>query len=216
MNVRVVNAEGKDVGTRAILAGWEVRRVVPVLLQQAVVMARANRRIPWAHAKGRSEVRGGGRKPWRQKGTGRARHGSIRSPLWKGGGSTFGPQKERSYTKHMPLAMRRAALAMSLVSKVRDKELCFLDHFPTVTKTKDLGALLRALGVSRSILLCPPSDQRASMQRSARNIPEGVLVMDPSQLTAADVLSRRHLVVSSESWSVLEQRLLKSHQGRTP
>lgn len=208
MNVRMLNGEGKEVGTHNVLAGWERRRVVPALLQQAVVAAAANARIPRAHTKGRSEVRGGGRKPWKQKGTGRARHGSIRSPLWKGGGVTFGPRNEQIFAKRLPVSMRRTALAMALVAKVRDAELTLTEAFPDTTRTKELSAFVHTLGLTGSILLLVPDNRRAALARAGRNLPHTV-VADPKQLTAAEVLQFRHVVASPESWATLEARLEK-------
>ena len=98
------------------------------LLYQAVMAQLGNSRQVLAHTKGRSEVRGGGKKPWRQKGTGRARHGSIRSPIWKGGGVTFGPTKERNFSKTINKKMKRKALFMALSSKVTDQQLMVFDH----------------------------------------------------------------------------------------
>jgi large subunit ribosomal protein L4 len=99
----------------------------PDLIHQVVVAQTANRRRVIAHTKGRGEVRGGGKKPWRQKGTGRARHGSIRSPLWKGGGVTFGPTKERTFKKEINKKMKRKALFMVLTAKAKNNLLLVLD-----------------------------------------------------------------------------------------
>lgn len=208
MNVRLLNAEGKEVGTHVVLTAWERRRVVPSLLQQAVVAAAANARIPRAHTKGRGEVRGGGRKPWKQKGTGRARHGSIRSPLWKGGGVTFGPRNEQIFAKRLPAAMRRTALAMALVAKVRDGELTMTEAYPDTTRTKVLSAFVQTLGLTGSILLLAPDSRRTALARAGRNLPRTVVV-NPLTLTAADVLRFRHVVATPESWSTVEARLQK-------
>jgi large subunit ribosomal protein L4 len=208
MNVRILNAEGKEVGTHTVLAAWEHRRVVPSLLQQAVVAAAANARIPRAHTKGRGEVRGGGRKPWKQKGTGRSRHGSIRSPLWKGGGVTFGPTNEQNFTKRFPASMRRTALAMALVAKVRDAEITMTEAFPDTTRTKELSAFVQILGLQGSILLLVPDNRRAALARAGRNLPRTV-VADPRTLNAAGVLQFRHVVATPESWATLEARLQK-------
>jgi len=100
----------------------------PDLIHQVVVSMQSSQRQGTAHAKNRSEVRGGGKKPWRQKGTGRARHGSTRSPIWIGGGVTFGPTKDRNYKKSIPKKMRRAALLSTLSAKAKDKEIAIIDE----------------------------------------------------------------------------------------
>ncbi len=209
MEVSLVNAEGKSAGTKTVLEGWDARPVVAALLQQAVVAERANARRPWAHTKGRGDVRGGGRKPWKQKGTGRARHGSSRSPIWKGGGVTFGPSRERDYGKRMPETMKRVALGMALVTKVRDKELVLVEGLPAHLKTKDFARFLHALGVKGSVLVSPPTETRSALLRAGRNLSR-VSVKSPQQITAGDVLTARHVIVTPESWTVLEERIKKS------
>lgn len=206
MKVPVVDLEGKEVGTRDILAGWERRPVTLALLHQAVVTAAANLRVSRAHTKDRGEVRGGGRKPWKQKGTGRARHGSIRSPLWRGGGVTFGPRRDETYGKRMPAAMRRTALAMALVTKARDAELRLAEAFPETVKTAELAAWVQKLGVSGSVLLLTPKDRQGALARAGRNLPR-TSVMSPDILVAADVLRAKHIVATPASWAVLEERL---------
>src|SRR5438128_620292 len=126
-NVDLYNVKREKVGTVELPEAvfgvpWKNAVVKQVLDAQL-----ANRRIPWASAKDRSEVRGGGRKPWRQKGTGRARHGSTRSPIWVGGGKAHGPRPERDYSQKINKKMRRAAIAMVLSKKLTDGELSILD-----------------------------------------------------------------------------------------
>jgi len=118
MNADVYNLNNEKVGTVELPENVFGAKWSPVLVKQVVDAQRANARDPWAHAKGRGEVRGGGRKPWRQKGTGRARHGSIRSPLWIGGGKAHGPRKERDYSQKVNKKMRRLALFSALSRKM--------------------------------------------------------------------------------------------------
>jgi len=125
----IYNAQGKKTGTLTLPESvfgvfWN-----DALMHQVVTSMHSNARPPVAHTKGRGEVRGGGRKPWQQKGTGRARHGSIRSPIWKGGGVTHGPSKDKNYEKAIPKKMRAKALYMALSRKMKDGEIIFVDSF---------------------------------------------------------------------------------------
>jgi len=146
MKVSVYDQQGKEAGTTLLPKEIFGLSVKPDLVHQVIISQMANRRRVIAHAKDRSEVRGGGKKPWRQKGTGRARHGSIRSPLWKGGGVTFGPTKERNFKKIIPKKMKRKALFMALSSKVKDGELVVVDELKLENhKTKDFVKILKAI-----------------------------------------------------------------------
>lgn len=140
------------------------------LIHQAITVQRANRRQTIAHTKDRSEVRGGGRKPWRQKGTGRARHGSIRSPLWRGGGITFGPTKDRVFAGRLPKNMRRAALRQVLSAKAASGDLVVVERLPDATKTKAYAALFAKLPVKSSRVVVVPADSPA-VSRAVRNLP---------------------------------------------
>lgn len=208
MQVPVVNAAGKEVGMKTILADVERSFRARELLHQAVVTAEANARIPIAHTKTRGEVSGGGRKPWRQKGTGRARAGSTRSPLWKGGGVSFGPRSERTFQKRFPARMRRAALAQALVAKAAAGELVFLEHVPESRKTVAWASALQGVRRAGSVLLAVSPSSAAGAAQGARNIP-GVRIVGAHELTAADILSVRSVVCSPGSWDVLEERVKK-------
>ena len=128
MKVKIYNQEGKETETMELPDGVFGLKWNADLVHQVVTGQAANLRRGTAHAKGRSEVRGGGRKPWRQKGTGRARHGSIRSPLWIGGGVTHGPLKEKSYHKKINKKMAKKALFTALSAKARDNEIIILEN----------------------------------------------------------------------------------------
>ena len=119
---------------------------------------------------------------------------------------TFGPTRERGYTKRVPETMKRAALGMSLVAKVRDGEVYLMEQLPANPKAKELAAFLHSVGLRHSVLISPPVLLRDAVARAGRNL-RGVLVKAPEQLTAADVLKSRHLVVTPESWEVLEKRI---------
>jgi large subunit ribosomal protein L4 len=143
MKTKLYNQEAKAIGEielsdKVFGAKWN-----PILVHQIVVALDANRRKPIAHAKGRGEVRGGGKKPWKQKGTGRARHGSIRSPLWKGGGVTFGPTKERNFSLKINKKAKQQALFSVLSKKLSDQQIKFIDEIKIKdVKTKEMAKIL--------------------------------------------------------------------------
>jgi large subunit ribosomal protein L4 len=176
------------------------------LLHEVVTWQLACRRSGTASTKTRAEVHGGGRKPWRQKGTGRARVGSNRSPLWRGGGIVFGP-KPRSYAYTLPKKVRRLALKMALSSKLANGQLVVLDAYPhTTPKTKDFVEVLRTFDLSKALFITQ-EDNRA-LTLSARNVPH-VQVMPPAGLNVYDILKHTHLVLFSPVLSVIEARLAK-------
>lgn len=166
------------------------------LVEQAIRVQTANRRRPLAHAKGRGEVRGGGRKPWRQKGTGRARQGSIRSPLWRGGGVSHGPTKERSFALSLNKKMRRAALASALSRKLRDEELKIVRALPgDIQKTKELARALKPF--LPSILLVPSAENKL-IYRASANLPK-VKALHPTSLNVEDILKYRHILLDEKA-----------------
>jgi len=176
------------------------------LLHEVVTWQLACRRAGTASTKTRAEVHGGGRKPWRQKGTGRARVGSSRSPLWRGGGVIFGP-KPRSYAYTLPKKVRRLALKMALSSKLANGQLVVLDAYPhTTPKTKDFMEVLRTFDLSKALFITQ-EDNRA-LTLSARNVPH-VQVMPPAGLNVYDILKHTHLVLFSPALSAIEARLAK-------
>jgi large subunit ribosomal protein L4 len=176
------------------------------LLHEVVTWQRACRRSGSASTKSRGEVRGGGHKPWRQKGTGRARVGSRRSPLWKGGGVAFGP-KPRSYAYTLPKKVKRLALKMALSSKLSAGQLVVLDAYPQATpKTKDFVAMLRTFEITKALFITPEEHQ--SLELSARNVPY-VQVMLTAGLNVYDILRHDHLVLLSPALAQIEARLAK-------
>lgn len=181
------------------------------LVHQVVVAIEKNMRSPIAHTKDRSEVRGGGRKPWRQKKLGRARHGSIRSPLWVGGGVTFGPRKERKFSVAVNKKMRRKAFFTVLSQKIRDGKIAFIDSLvfeAPSTKAADVfvrGVCGDAVKKNRCLIVLPAKDMMVT--KSFRNLP-GVSVVAIDGLNARDVLIARKLffVDPEETMRVLEGR----------
>lgn len=146
LKIAIYNQQGEKTGEKQLNEVVFGVKVKPEVIHEVVVGQMANLRQPLAHTKTRSEVRGGGRKPWRQKGTGRARHGSIRSPLWIGGGVTFGPRKERNYKVKINKKVRRKAIFMILSDKVADNRLILLDKIELPeAKTKKLWEILKIL-----------------------------------------------------------------------
>ena len=173
------------------------------LMHQAVVIHQARQRQGTSSTKGRSDVSGGGRKPWRQKGTGLARTGSIRSPIFRGGGITFGP-KPRDYAQELPRAMRRKALTSALSAKVRDGDLLVLDGLVfTVPKTKEVTELLGRFNVTEATLIVTPETD-PTLVLSARNIP-GVDTQRAANLSAFDVLVHGKLFMTRDAVAKVEE-----------
>ena len=203
--VSVYNIAGEQVGEIDLddaIFGAEVNED---LLHQAVVMYQARKRRGTAATKTRGLVAGGGRKPWRQKGTGRARHGSIRSPIWVGGGTVFGPQP-RSYKYSMPKKARRQALRSALSAKVNTGNLIVVDELKLAEpKTKTMYGILQNLNASGSTLLvtAEPDD---NVRLSARNIAK-VKVLPANELNALEVLSYRQLLLTQDAVAKVEEVL---------
>ena len=146
METQVYNQEGKVTGKVNLPEAIFGLKWNGDLVHQVVIGMQANKRTPIAHTKDRSDVRGGGKKPWRQKGTGRARHGSSRSPIWRGGGVTFGPRKDKDYSKKINKKMKTKALYVALSQKLRDGEILFVDAISiSEPKTSEAKNILTAL-----------------------------------------------------------------------
>lgn len=201
------NQKGEKTGQTDLPAEIFNVKFSPDLVHQVVVSQMANRRQVSAHTKDRSEVRGGGRKPWRQKGTGRARHGSIRSPLWPGGGITFGPRKEKKLKKIIPAKMRKKALLMVLSQKLRDKEIIVLDELKIdKIKTKEILEILKKLKLSSALIVLPEMDKKIIL--SARNIPQAETIQT-RELNSLDVLNYKYLIIPEKSIKILKETFLK-------
>jgi len=177
------------------------------LVHEVVRAHLANRRQGTASTKTRSEVRGGGKKPWRQKGTGRARAGTIRSPLWRGGGIVFGP-KPRDYSYSVPKKVRRAALRSVLTAKFQESRLLVVDRFSLETpKTKEMYAILKGLiGGQEPSALLALGDWSEAVWRSARNIPD-VKVIRVEQLNVYTALLYDYLILDKSAVNYLEGML---------
>jgi large subunit ribosomal protein L4 len=190
-----------EVDLKEDIFGVEVKSY---LLHEVVVWQRACRRKGTASTKTRGEVSGGGHKPWRQKGTGRARVGSNRSPVWRGGGTTFGP-KPRSYAYSLPKKVRRAALKMALSSKLANGQLVVLEDYPfTAPKTKEFMQVMKNFDLGKVLFIT--SDGHETLELSARNVPY-VHVMPTAGLNVYDILRYDHLVLLSPAVAAIEARL---------
>lgn len=197
MSIKVYNQKGKAVGEmefpKALQVDWN-----PSLVHQAVLGMISNQRKPLAHTKGRGEVRGGGKKPWMQKGTGRARHGSIRSPLWKGGGTTFGPTKEKNFFKKINKKMARKALLSVLTKKAAEGELKIMESLALNNhKTKPLAETLKKIINNNSVLLLLPAGNR-NLYLASRNLPK-TKGLPSSHLNIYDLLSYKDVVMEKQT-----------------
>lgn len=176
------------------------------LVHQAVVMQLANQRLGTHATKTRAMVRGGGKKPWKQKGTGRARAGSIRSPLWVGGGTTFGPQP-RSYKMSMPRKARRLAIKCALSAKVQSGEMVILEDFAfQAPKTKQVINMLDNLKVAEDKALIITTDADENVEKSARNIP-GVKAIASTGVNVYDLLYHGKVLITKGAVARIEEVL---------
>ncbi len=206
--VDVYKTDGAKAGTMELPDALFGVSVDPELVHEAIRIQEANARIRLAQVKGRSDVRGGGRKPWRQKGTGRARHGSRRSPIWTGGGITFGPNKAKNFAKKMNKRARRKALAMVLSEKLTTKRLVIVDAYEVLeAKTKNVAALRKALPGAGSSALIVTGKEDASLVRGAQNLPR-TSTLGAMSLNVRDIVRAKYLILSK---GAVEQ--LVSHFG---
>jgi large subunit ribosomal protein L4 len=222
MEAKIYNIQGKEAGTIKLpesLFGlpWNAD-----LVHQVVTSMQSNERTPIAHTKDRGEVRGGGRKPWKQKGTGRARHGSTRSPIWKGGGVTHGPRNEKSYAKKINQQMRQKALLVVLSRKWKDGEVLFVDSIMTdAPKTKVakgmLGGLIKAgmqtpKNKSKNMALIALPEAHAATQKSFANF-RNVEMIEVRNLNPVVVLSSKYLIIANPKAAI--EVLSKKKVGKT-
>jgi large subunit ribosomal protein L4 len=209
MLVNTFNQNGEKIGQTRLPSEIFGLKINPDLVHQVVVSQMANRRKVIAHTKTRAEVRGGGRKPWRQKGTGRARHGSIRSPLWRGGGVTFGPRKERVFKKTIPKKMKRLALFMSLSGKLKNNLLILLDKLKIdKPKTNLMAEILKKLPCKgkNCLIVLPEYDKNIIL--ASRNLPKVDTIL-ASNLNALDLLTFKYLIMPKEAIKVIKETFLK-------
>ena len=185
------------------------------LVHQSVLVYQANKRQGTAHTKTRGEVSGGGRKQWRQKGTGRARHGSTRSPIWIGGGVAFGPRKDKVYSLNLPKKMKRKALLMTLSEKAKAKTIIVLkdiklEEAKTKLMTETLSNLREKIdlfGKGRVLIVLPKKEE--TIIRAARNL-QKVKTIEARELNSLNVLSFKYLIIPEASIKVIESTFIKS------
>ena len=224
ITVPIYKQDGSQVGEAQLPEHLFALPWADMLVHQVVTGIASNQRAATAHTKGRSEVRGGGRKPWRQKGTDRARHGSIRSPLWVGGGVTFGPSKDKQYTKSINKKMRTKAFFTVLSAKVRDDAVVFIDGFSLEKpSTKSAIACVKHLCgemVDRRHNTCTVVFSQYSdvLRKSFANIP-GVRLVALDAFNTKDALSARKLLFMDSAKTIdyltrRGERLQRSVQGR--
>jgi len=205
MKVDVINMQGKKVDTTELPAQIFEAPIKRDLMHQALVRQLANARLGTHKTKSRGEVRGGGRKPWRQKGTGRARHGSRRSPIWVGGGKAHTP-RPRDYSLKMPRKMRRAALRSALTVKASQKEIVVLDKFVVQgPKTKELVALLETLvGSASALILLAAADD--NLEKSVSNL-SSTKTLRANYLNVRDLLGFDRVILPLEALDVIQSYL---------
>lgn len=219
MNTKVYSKEGKETGNIELPetvfgVAWN-----PDLVHEVVVGMQANARAGTAHTKDRSEVRGGGRKPWKQKGTGRARHGSRRSPIWTGGGVTFGPRSEKDYSVKINKKVKTKALASVLSRKLTDGEILFVDSLKMEEpKTKEAKVIISALAKGtkndslatkrKNAAVIVLADRNEATEKSFRNF-GNIEVIQAKDINPVELLTYKYVVVADakSSVEVLEKRV---------
>jgi len=208
MKAEVYNLKNEVVGQvdlpdKVFGAKWN-----PQLVHQVLTAQLANARRPWAHAKTRAEVRGGGRKPWRQKGTGRARHGSIRSPIWVGGGKAHGPSNLRDYSQKINKKMKRLAIFSALSKKLHDKEMKVFENLNVdKPRTKILSETLKSiLGLKKKDkkfdLLLVADKENKNIARASRNLPK-TKAIPPESLNIYNVLNYKNIFMEKNAAEII-------------
>ena len=180
------------------------------VLVQVIRTSDANARSVHAHTLSRGNVRGGGKKPWKQKGTGRARVSSIRSPLWRGGGIIFGPKQNRNFKLHLPQSLRTKAVSIALASKANDGAIWVADNFPADGKTKSLATMIpdALVGKQTLVVIAEPT---SAVTRAGRNI-ERLVVRQAAQVTTKELLAADAIIVTDASLAALKARTSRTKE----
>jgi len=204
MKIDVYNQQNQKVGEtelsdRVFAVKWN-----PTLVHQVLKAQLSKKHAPSAHAQGRGEVRGGGKKPWKQKGTGRARHGSIRSPIWKGGGVTFGPNKERNFAEKINKKMRRLAIFSVLSKKIKDGEFKVIENLGAdLKKTSEWNKVLRGIINLKSKNLIIPAAKN-NIHRLVANI-KNIDAISSQSLNVYDLLKAKNIILEKEAVEEIEK-----------
>lgn len=205
MKIKVYNLQGQAVSELELSDKVFGVKIKPTVVHEVFVAQTNNQREPWADTKNRGEVRGGGRKPWQQKGTGRARHGSIRSPIWKGGGVAFGPLSIRNYKQKINKKTRRLAIRMCLSDKAQNEQLLVVDNFVFERpKTKLFAALLKVLPLKAKSCLVLTAGKDEALERQTRNLPR-VTTMRAEDVNVMTLLNSQTVITSIGGIGVLEK-----------
>ncbi len=206
LEVKVYNLEGKEqeaLKLSEIIFGVKINTSV---IHQVYTALLANAREPWADTKGKGEVRGGGKKPWKQKGTGRARHGSIRSPIWRGGGVVFGPKTDRNYLQKINQKMKQLAVRMCLSDKFNNDSFLVVENLPLDGKAKVLVNFRKALAGAGKTTIILTEKLEKDLLRAVKNVPK-LSVQMAKDVNVVDLLHHEYVIVTKEALKVLENRL---------
>lgn len=212
INIDIVDKTGKKADTMSVPVEMFGVESNDALVHQVYTVKRSNQRKPYAHTKTRADVRGGGQKPWRQKGTGRARHGSRRSPIWVGGGITFGPRNEKNFTKKVNTKMNRKAIAVVLSAKVRENMVTVVDSLEFENpSTKQAVALLEALKKNNQSVIVFGTKQDNNFIKSFRNI-QRIKPQSVNRINIVDLLHHKNCIFSHKGLQLLITQYADSHK----
>jgi large subunit ribosomal protein L4 len=210
MKTDIFNLKNENVGTMELPDAVFGAKWNEALVRQVLEAQNANARDPWAHVRDRSEVRGGGIKPWRQKGTGRARHGSTRSPLWRHGGKAHGPRNDKDYSQKVNKKMRRLAFFSALSKKMKDGDLKVFEDFAIdAPKTKSLAMPLRSIlamkkGAKRYDVLIIATGADKNIFRASSNLQKAKAI-DAVSLNILDILNYKHVFIEKAAAATIEK-----------
>jgi large subunit ribosomal protein L4 len=205
MNATVFDKQGKEVGKAQLKDDLFKKDVNEHLVWEMVVLLQRNQRKGLASAKNKAEVSGGGKKPYRQKGIGWARHGTIRSPIWRGGGVVFGP-KPRNYTAKIPKKKKMNALLVSLSKMAKDERIKIITDLDlTTAKTKDFALILKSMSLENVKTLVGVDEIKSNLKRAGQNIPY-IHLKRVQDLNCLDILSAEYLLITRKGLEKLEQR----------
>ncbi len=205
MKVDKYSIDGRKIGEAELNDSVFGAQVNDILVYELIKAANANKRQGTRSTKERAEVRGGGAKPWKQKGTGRARHGTIRSPIWRGGGVVFGP-RPKSFRVELPRTMKQAAYRSLLSLKAREGAIKVIEDFSVNGKTKEMATIGRALEVSKGLLISDSED--VMLKRAIRNIP-WFKFNNVSRISSRDIFYSKNLIITESALKSLNEKFAK-------